>query len=106
MKKLLGILIYVFALVALCVVSASAKIIEGDCGDYSTYSFNTETGEMVISGRGDMWGFGMEERPWYEYIQDIKKLTLEEGITSVEGFNYCRNLTEVSLPSTLLSIGP
>ena len=84
MKRLFGILICAFLLATLCVLSASAKIITGDCGDYSTYSFDTETGEMVISGSGDMWEFGMEERPWYGYLQNIKKVVVEEGITSIE----------------------
>lgn len=60
-------------------------------------------GELVISGTG-----GMNIVPWQpDYVNDITKVTIEEGVTSVgnSAFSGCTNLTEVSLPSTLTTIG-
>lgn len=62
-----------------------------------------EDGELVISGTG-----GMNVVPWRPTYNDaIKKVTIEEGVTSVgnSAFSGCENLTEVSLPSTLTTIG-
>lgn len=61
-------------------------------------------GVLTISGKGEMKNFG-KERPWI--ASNVEKLIVEDGITNI-GDNLCRdskNLTQVSLPSSLKLIG-
>ncbi|MDE6480493.1 MAG: leucine-rich repeat protein [Muribaculaceae bacterium] len=61
-------------------------------------------GVLTISGNGPMKNYG-KDRPWI--ASNVEKLVVEEGVTSI-GDNLCRdskNLIEVSLPSSLKTIG-
>lgn len=58
------------------------------------------------------WTSGTKLAPWNSYNDSIKTVTISEGITSIGEYafysfgNYSYdNLTSVSLPSTLNSIG-
>lgn len=63
-----------------------------------------KNGVLTISGNGAMKNFG-KDRPWYH--PNVEKLIVEEGITHVGDYLCygCKNLTQVSLPSSLKSIG-
>ena len=89
---------------------AHAEIETGKCGDNLTYSFNTDTGELTISGTGPMFDYGegwMDEiSPWAKR-DDVTSVKIESGVTSVgsHAFLGCKNLKTVSLPSTVETIG-
>lgn len=83
----------------------------GTCGVNSTWKL-TDNGTLIISGSGKMKNYiwnniaiDTDVHPYEWYF--IKKLVIEEGITSVGefAFAYCSSLSEVALPSTLRSIG-
>ena len=74
----------------------SGKI--GDC----TWRIDYTKGELIISGTGSM---EMEEAPWYAFRDYIKKATIEEGVKNIEGINNLPFLSEVSIASTVESIG-
>ena len=90
---------------------------EGDCGANATYSFDPTTGTLTISGTGEMWdytSYSGHTAPWknwsswssqYTYV-DVQKVVIGEGITKVgnSAFFTCYNLSEVTFPSTLLTI--
>lgn len=62
------------------------------------------TGELVISGKGDMPDWETEKyAPWYEFNDDIVKITVEEGIKTIgeSAFANCHNVEEVNLPESL-----
>ena len=48
------------------------------------------------------------ENPWGDYVDDIKKVVVNEGITVIKGgaFSGCKNLSEVVLPDGLTVINP
>ena len=78
------------------------------CGDNLTWSFDEDTGELTVSGYGEMWDFGeFVASPWDSCVEAIKILTIEDGVTSIgEGaFAGCTNLTTVYLPYNLEQIG-
>lgn len=90
-------------------ITACAEI-TGDCGTGVTYSLNTVTGVMTVSGTGAMKDYGttaLMRQPWYSYMTNIKTLTIGEGVTSVGryAFDVASELVSVSFPSTLTSIG-
>lgn len=59
-------------------------------------------GVLIISGTGDMTG-----APWLEHATKIKKVVIQEGVTSIcdSAFSGCTNLTELELPLSLKRIG-
>ncbi len=66
-------------------------------------------GELVIAGTGKMATYlDYEMVPWYaEYRSLIKKVTIEEGVTSIchWAFYECTNLTSITIPNTVTHIG-
>ena len=75
---------------------------------YVSWSFNRATGTLTISGNGVIPNYGdSSETPWVDYLEDIQKLVIESGVTSIGtyAFSYCQGLESVILPSTLTSIG-
>ena len=79
-----------------------------------TVSLNLITGLLTISGTGDTksinapsyWGGGILNDQG-KYSSKVKKIVVQEGITGLIGacFYGMSNVTEVSLPSTLKTIG-
>lgn len=81
---------------------AEATSYSGTCGENLTWTLNTNTGNLVISGTGDM-DYGC---PWKDYKQFIKYITLTNGVTSIaeDSFWSCVNLTNVSMPNSVTTI--
>ena len=83
----------------------------GKCGDNLTWTF--ENGTLTIDGTGDMWDFDYftsyvgSNSPWNTL--PLEKIRINEGVTSVGdfflGYIYNSNISEVSLPDSLESIG-
>ena len=91
-------------------VPAQAAGLNGDCGDSLEWNLNQVTGELSITGTGDMWDWGTSETaatPWRAYADDIQRVTIEEGVTGIGdgAFLRCKNLTWVSFPDSLKRIG-
>lgn len=104
-------------------VSAADIVASGQCGDNAFYTLDSE-GNFTVTGTGSMWEWqcsytavglsgvvidwieGME-CPWFGIRDQIKTLTISEGITYLGGYAFidCDNLTTVSLPDSLLNCG-
>ena len=72
-----------------------------------SWTLDTETGVMTITGSGAMSSFESQlDRPWYDHRTSIKSVVIEEGITLIgtQAFYGCQNLKSVSFPSTLTYI--
>ncbi len=67
---------------------------EGSCGENVIYSFNGETGELVIFREGNF-----PESPWEEYKDNIKTVTIKDGITRICCYEFCgcKSLKEVHI---------
>ena len=81
----------------------------GTCGENATWEYYASTGELKISGSGNMYNYtnNFNEAPWYAYRSDIKSVTVAEGITSIgdEAFAYCASLTGIEIPFSVTRIG-
>ena len=90
MKKIISVLLVTAVLLTSMAVSAFAETTSGTCGENLTWTFNTSTGELTISGEGRMgWNEGFNgwhdgwdwvgDVPWSHYSSSIKKVTIEDG---------------------------
>ena len=102
-RKLWMILALAALLCALCCASAAADS-SGTCGTNVTWSYNSSSGKLTISGTGAMDGYSNATNiPWYSFKDDIRSVEIKDGITSVGqyAFYYARSLTSVSLPKSV-----
>ena len=93
---------------ALCETSLSITDFSGACGENVTWSLDTDTGVLTISGSGNMNNFSYSNAaPWYSQKDSIKSVNIENGITSIgdNAFEYCLNVTSISVPDSIKSIG-
>ncbi len=100
--RMAALVLALFVLVPLLPVTAA----ENSCGDNLTWSYSA--GTLTITGSGEMddyrdGGFA----PWYEFRENIIKVNLPEGLTSVGNFAFigCSNLKMISIPDKVLNIG-
>lgn len=79
----------------------------GSCGNNLTWTFESETGTLTISGTGQMNDFATWSAPWYQYKKTLKKAVFETGLTHIGNcaFMSCEALTSVDIPNSLTSIG-
>lgn len=127
-------LILVFSVMPLAAVSAFAaatKVVEsGVCSENKDIKWELDAeGVLTLSGKGnlsDFWTFGkiglaipgdVKLKDLFdvitkigsteEYVKDVKKIVIGEGITSIGNSNFatCVNAQEIVLPSTLKEIG-
>ncbi|MDO4459704.1 MAG: fibronectin type III domain-containing protein [Clostridia bacterium] len=78
----------------------------GYCGENVTWTFNTSSHELVISGEGPMYNIRDVDdldQIWFRHRKDIYKVTVNPGVTTIgeSVFHECVNLTSVSLPETI-----
>ncbi len=79
----------------------------GTCGDNLIWTFDKATGELVISGTGDMECCGsLWDIPWYDDRSTIKSVSIGNGVTSIcdHAFYDCDSLTSVTIPDSVTSI--
>lgn len=84
------------------------ETLSGTCGDALTWSLTPE-GVLTISGSGAMYNYqGLSTpTPWYDYIDVITELVLEEGMTHIGDYAFwcILSVTELNIPTTVESIG-
>ena len=102
---------FIFAFALLCMSSVVAQVASGTCGDNLTWVL-TEEGELIVEGTGDMYDYyedssGKINHPWLECRNQIKTITIGEGVTSIgnTAFRDCIELTSISLNDDLKHIG-
>lgn len=78
----------------------------GAPGDNVTWTLNTYTGVLTISGSGEMGSFDGTTIPWYTNRTNIKTVIVQEGVTSIGycAFYDCVNLTNVTISDSVLRI--
>ena len=88
-------------------LEARAETYSGTCGNDLTWTLDTDTGLLTISGTGPMesW-YSTSSVPWRNYSGYITSVVVEEGGTTLSfgAFYYNSNIQSVSLPSTLTYI--
>jgi len=91
----------------------SAATYSGICGTNLTWTFDTLTGVLDITGEGDMYNYFYEEElgetnvPWKLFRIDIKSVIIGDSVTSIgnSAFYFCGSLTSITIPASVTSIG-
>ena len=110
MKKIISLLLSLAMLLTITSglnLTAYAAVETGSCGDNVTYSLDTSTGVLTISGTGDMADYSGYDDILFYRNSNIKSVIIENSVTSVgdSAFEYCTNLTSVIIPNSVTSIG-
>ena len=82
--------------------------VSGTCGENLTWTLGTD-GTLTISGIGKMYNYycyGIAA-PWHNYREEIVKVIVEDGVTSIGQFAIweCDNMTSITIPDSVTEIG-
>ncbi|MBQ7202543.1 MAG: leucine-rich repeat domain-containing protein [Eubacterium sp.] len=115
MKKVISIFLSALMLLSILSVfsiNAYAADKKGLAGKNATYTFNSSTGVLTISGKGKIFDFdwakddeAWDESPFYNN-KKIKKIVIKNGITGINGFAFCNctGLKSISIPKSVKNI--
>lgn len=79
----------------------------GTCGDNLTWELNLGTGELVISGYGEMANYqNSYSTPWHANSSQVLSLSLPSGMTTIGKYAFANlsELTTVTLPNSVKKI--
>ena len=92
----------------LFVFKAEAATYSGKCGTNLTWSLDTNTGVLNITGTGAMTNYSSSSSiPWYSYRSNIKTVNIASGVTRIGNyaFSNCDSLTSVTIGNSVTTIG-
>lgn len=82
-------------------------VYNGTCGDSATWTLNTDSNTLTISGTGAMYNYDMSSNkaPWYNYYSNCQNIIIEDGITSIGAFVFYYNwIRSITIPNSVTSI--
>ena len=89
-------------------LKADAAAYSGKCGANLTWSLDTDTGVLTISGTGDMyyWDY-FDDVPWFSNRSSVKTVVIGNSVTSIGKYAFydCTGLTNVTIGNSVTSIG-
>jgi len=86
----------------------TSTVYSGTCGEKLEWNLVTATGELTIWGNGEMYSWDSNNLPpWQPYKDLIKRVKIEEGVTSIgaSAFQNCSMLATASIPLTVSKAG-
>ena len=110
MKKLLSIILsLVMLLSALPIFDITAladDLTTGSCGENVTYSYDSDSKTLTISGTGAMYDYSSSNSPFYNNTQ-IQTLVIDNGVTVIGryAFKGCTIIRDITIPNSIIRIG-
>ena len=110
MKKLGIKLLSILLCAALCAGLLPVGVLaanSGSCGPNLTWSYDTGSRKLTVSGTGAMDDYNDSDPPWYSYADRIRTLVIDSGVTRIgdRAFLFHESLVSVALPDTVTEIG-
>ena len=112
MKKIISLFLSFVMLFSLTVgldLTVYANVVTGKCGDNVTYSLDTSTGVLTISGKGNMYNYLNPDAGEYEapyYYEKITSVVINSGVTSIGKSSFSNlSLTSITIPNSVTKIG-
>lgn len=114
MRKLLPALALCLLLAMLPVSASAQAVTSGTCGTNVTWSFDSSTGRLTISGTGPMQDYdetapSYNHAPWIsaQLSVHITEVVIEEGVTTIGeyAFYWLDHLVSVTVPESVTEIG-
>lgn len=114
MKKLVSVLLAITIVFTLFTgVQFSSNAVDlpssGSCGENVTYTFDSSTGVLTISGKGKMFDFSsgahISYSPFYAN-SNIKRVIINKGVENIgqDIFFDCKQLTEIVIADTVTDL--
>ncbi len=105
-NKILSIFLAILMVISIFPLTASAATYSGTCGDNVTWTYDSSTYTLTISGTGAMYDYEWYNRPWESYEDNIKKIIINNGVTTIGGrvFYHCTSLTSIEIPDSVTTI--
>ena len=100
--------VLICALLPPAALTASAKTYSGTCGDDITWEVNTDTGELVISGTGEMYHWNSySDVPWHTLYTTVETVSISDGVTSIGNYAFYQfhKITSVTIPDSVAEFG-
>lgn len=110
LKKSGGLFLAIILVMNLAsVIACAAPEENGTCGKDLTWTFDSGSRTLTISGTGEMDDYDWGESPWFEAGLDcsVQKIVVSDGVTDLGAYAFAGlvNAENVSLPEGLVSIG-
>ena len=98
---------YLFSLLLFSSISLQATVYNGTCGTNLTWTVNTGTGTLTISGSGNMYNYENSSAPWFSYRESITSVSIGNSVTSIGEYAFCGcdGFTSITIPNSVTSIG-
>lgn len=88
-------------------VCAAETTTSGTCGEHLTWTFDTISGTLTISGEGEMADDLSKDELWVSLREKVVSVVIEDGVTNIGkwAFMMCNALNAVTIPDSVTSIG-
>lgn len=110
MKKFLSLFFALLMVMFAALPAFADNATSGKCGEDASWSFDSATGKLTVTGTGNIYSYGKGTSPFYPLRNQIKEAVIGEGITGIgqyafsaytTGSNAKGTLEKVKFPSTL-----
>ncbi len=101
-NKILSIILAILMVLSIIPITVNAADpTSGTCGENLTWTFDSLTYTLTLSGTGAMYDYKSNNRPWESYIEDIQTVIINDGAITIGdfAFYYCKNLKSVTIPN-------
>ncbi len=79
----------------------------GKFSDNLVWAFDDTTNTLIIWGTGPMGDYYIDPQPWENYRENIEKVVISNGVTSIGeyAFAWCPNLTSLTIGDSVATFG-
>ena len=99
-------LMMIISVIPMSAIPASAAT-SGTCGDNLTWEYDEESGVLAILGTGAMYNYGLNNRPWEDYADEVYFVDIGDNVTTISNFAFYgfSSLNSIVLGNSITTIG-